>query len=143
MLAKKIKYKDFNNQEVTGTFYFNLTQAEIMELELEFGLSTLMERVSASSNPQDIYFAFKALIMKAYGKRSSDGYDFEKSEQISRRFIVTEAFSSLILELMEEGKAADFVNALVPKDLAAKAKEQLEVKEEGPSRIVDISESEK
>ena len=34
MFAKTVTYTDYNNVERTETFYFNLTKAEVLEMEL-------------------------------------------------------------------------------------------------------------
>lgn len=34
MLKKEITYKDYNGTERTESFYFNLSQAELMEMEM-------------------------------------------------------------------------------------------------------------
>ena len=33
MLAKKITYKNYNDEDITETFYFNLNEAELMEMQ--------------------------------------------------------------------------------------------------------------
>lgn len=37
MLKKDIKYADFNGVEREESYYFNLSKAELMEMELEIG----------------------------------------------------------------------------------------------------------
>lgn len=133
MLKKQITYHDFDGNQVTDTFYFHLSKAEIMELELERGLSTLMDRVSTTRNPKELYFAFKALIAKAYGEKSADGFRFEKSEALSSSFLNTDAYSELIMELMTKGDAGEFINGLIPRDLADKVQEA--VSEQGATVI--------
>jgi 5'-deoxynucleotidase YfbR-like HD superfamily hydrolase len=62
---------------------------------------------------------FADLIYMSYGRKSLDGRRFEKSEEIKRDFMETEAYSVLFTELVTDAKkAADFINAIVPKELS-------------------------
>ena len=62
---------------------------------------------------------FKDIILKSYGKKSPDGKRFEKSEEISKAFEQTEAYSVLFMELVTDADAAAaFVNGIIPSDVA-------------------------
>jgi len=62
---------------------------------------------------------FKDLVLLSYGKKSDDGKRFVKSKEISKEFSETPAYSDLFMELASDAeKAAEFVNGLIPKDLA-------------------------
>ena len=53
MIKKTITYKDFNGNENTDTFYFNLSEAELSMMEVKFkgGLSNyIKEAVDAGDN---------------------------------------------------------------------------------------------
>ena len=124
MLKKTITYNDYNGTERTEDFYFNLSQAEVMEMELstEGGLAEMIKRVVASKDAPSIIKIFKDLILKAYGEKSADGKRFMKSEEIATAFSQTEAYSILFTELATDDKAAAaFVNGIVPKDMSKKA----------------------
>jgi hypothetical protein len=124
MLKKTITYNDYNGTERTEDFYFNLSQAEVMEMELstEGGLAEMIKRVVASKDAPSIIKIFKDLILKAYGEKSADGKRFVKSEEIATAFSQTEAYSILFTELATDDKAAAaFVNGIVPKDMSKKA----------------------
>lgn len=121
MLKKKITYTDFDGNERTEEFYFNLTKAEISEMELttEGGLSTKLKRIAASKDVPELYSAFKGIILKAYGIKSDDGRRFIKNEKLSEEFTQTAAYSELMMSfLQEENAASDFVNLLLPQDMA-------------------------
>lgn len=123
MLAKKIKYTDFNGNEREEEFLFNLTQAEVMEMELSTagGLAESIQKVVAAQNAPEIIKIFKTLILKAYGEKSADGKMFVKSEEISNNFSYTNAYSQLFMELaMNDEAAAAFVNGIVPHDVDEK-----------------------
>lgn len=121
MLKKTITYTDYNGTSRTEDFYFNLTKAEIMEMELgtSGGLAEMIQKVVAAQDAPSIIKIFKDLILKAYGEKSPDGKHFYKSEDISRQFSQTEAYSQLFMELATDSDAAaKFVNGIIPADMA-------------------------
>lgn len=124
MLKKTITYKDYNNNERTEDFYFNLSKAEIMEMEMGVsgGLTEMIQRIVAAQDAPAIIKIFKDLILKSYGVKSSDGKRFEKSEELSAAFSQTEAYSILFMELATDADAgAKFVNGIVPADMSQEA----------------------
>jgi hypothetical protein len=121
MLKKTITYTDYNGNERTEDFYFNLSKAEVMEMELSTagGLAEMIKRVVATQDQPAIIKIFKDLILKAYGMKSPDGKRFIKKEELCEEFSQTEAYSILFMELATDDKAAsDFVNGIVPADIA-------------------------
>ena len=117
MLKKTITYTNYNGIEVTEDFYFNLTKAEIMEMEMSAsgGMAEMINKIVASQDAPAIIKIFKELILKAYGEKSADGKRFMKSEEISVAFSQTEAYSQLFMELATDADAAaKFVNGIVP-----------------------------
>lgn len=117
MLKKTIKYTNYNGVELTEDFYFNLTKAEIMEMELgtSGGLAEMINRIVAAQDAPAIITVFKDLILKAYGEKSADGKYFRKSREISEAFAQTEAYSILFMELATDADAAaKFINGIVP-----------------------------
>lgn len=117
MLKKTITYQDYNGNERTEDFYFNLSKAEVMEMEMSTngGMAELINRVTAAQDAPAIIKIFKELILKAYGEKSLDGKRFVKSEEISTAFAQTEAYSQLFMELATNAdEAAKFVNGIVP-----------------------------
>ena len=123
MIKKTITYTDYNDNERTEDFYFNLNQAEVMELELSTsgGLANMLTNIVNAQDAPAIIKIFKELVLKAYGKKSPDGRRFEKSEALSNEFSQTEAYSKLFMELATDAdKAAEFVNGIVPANANAK-----------------------
>ena len=121
MLKKSIKYTDYNGVERTEDFYFNLSKAELMEMEMSTagGLAETITKIVAAQDQPAIIKHFKELILKAYGEKSADGQSFVKSDEIAAAFSQTEAYSELFMELSTDSdKAAEFVNKIVPADLA-------------------------
>lgn len=120
MLKKTITYTDYNGSERTEDFYFNLSKAEIMEMEMgtSGGLAEMITRIVAAQDAPAIIKIFKDLVLKAYGEKSPDGKRFIKSEEIATSFSQTEAYSQLFMELATNADAAAaFVNGIVPKDM--------------------------
>ena len=117
MLKKTITYTDYNGSERTEDFYFNLTKAEIMEMEMSTvgGLTEMINRIVAAKDAPAIIAIFKKLILKAYGEKSPDGKRFIKSEELSTAFSQTEAYSQMFMELATNAdEASKFVNGIVP-----------------------------
>ena len=125
MLKKNINYVDYNGTTRTEDFYFNLTEAEVIEMEMSTsgGLAETIQRVVDAQDAPTIIKIFKDLILKAYGEKSPDGKRFMKSEEISTAFSQTEAYSKLFTELATDAEAAAaFVNGIVPANSADAAK---------------------
>ena len=121
MLKKTITYTDYNGAERKEDFYFNLTKAEIMEMEMSIsgGLTEMINRIVAAQDAPAIVKIFKELILKAYGEKSADGRRFMKVDEngvpLSINFSQTEAYSQLFMELATDADAASaFVNGIVP-----------------------------
>ena len=114
MVKKQIKYIDFDGNEREDTFYFNLTKAEILEMEANYnGLDRMLEQISDEKNMSVVLSVFKDLIGRAYGEKSDDGRRFIKSAEMSASFAATEAYSELLMELCTNADAASaFVNGL-------------------------------
>jgi hypothetical protein len=117
MLKKTITYTDFNGTERTEDFYFNLTKAEVTEMELstEGGLKQQLEKIIATKDSKKIVEIFKNLILKSYGEKSPDGRRFIKNQELRDNFEQTEAYSDMFIELATNAVlAAEFVNGVVP-----------------------------
>ena len=117
MLKKTITYTDYNGNERTEDFYFNLSKAEVMEMEMSTagGLAETIKKIVAAQDAPAIIKIFKDLILKAYGEKDIDGKHFNKSEELSKAFSHTEAYSQLFMELATNADAAsEFVNGIVP-----------------------------
>lgn len=121
MYAKKIKFTDFNGNEREQTFYFNLTKAELTEMQLshEGGLQEYLQRIIDSQKTTEIADIFKKLILMAYGEKSDDGMRFIKKDpvrgRLSDEFEQTDAYSELFMELAQnESAASEFINGILP-----------------------------
>lgn len=124
MIKKTITYSDFNGNERTEDFYFNLTKAEItkMELSTKGGLAEMIQRIVAAQDTPAIIEVFEDLIKRAYGVKTPDGRGFIKRAEDLEAFMATEAYSELFMELATDADAAaKFVNGVVPADMAKQA----------------------
>ena len=118
MIKKTITYTDYDGNDRTEDFYFNLTKAEVMEMEMmtDGGLQKMIEKIIQTSDTKRIIEIFKSIILKSYGEKSPDGRRFIKNDELREGFAQTEAYSQLFMELATDAKAAtDFVNGIIPK----------------------------
>lgn len=118
MVKKEITFKNlFTDEEETGTFYFNLSKADLVELEAESpgGLQAHLQKIIDSQDNGQILDTFKKILKKAYGVRSEDGKRLIKNDEVWEEFHSSEAYSELIMEFFTDGDAAaQFVNGLRP-----------------------------
>lgn len=130
MLKKSITYTDYNGKETTEDFYFNLTKAEMVEMEfgIQGGLKEHLTRIVEAQDGKEIMAAMKNLILGAYGKRSEDGKRFIKNEHIREEFASSEAYSELFIEMCTKADvAAEFMNSIIPRNLEDVNQTQLAV----------------
>lgn len=130
MIAKTVKYKDFNGVEREEKYFFNLTEAEVTEMELSVngGLGESIKQIVAAKDNAQLIKIFKDLLLKSYGEKSLDGKRFRKTDEngvpLAIAFSETEAYSTLFMELAnDDDKAAEFVNGIMPSSLNKKLNE--------------------
>lgn len=136
MLKKTITYTDFNGEEVSEDFFFHLSKAELVELEMSHteGLSAALERIIAAQDNKALIAEFKNLILSSYGKKSDDGRRFIKSQELREEFESSEAYSTLFMELVTDTDAAiDFVQGMIPPGLEELAEQQAQKQAEKPA----------
>jgi hypothetical protein len=124
VLKKTITYKNFNDEEVSEDYFFHLSKAELVELEMSHqdGLSEALQRIIEAEDGKAIIAEFKKIILGSYGKKSPDGKRFIKTQELRDEFESSEAYSTLFMELVTEtDKAIEFVNGIVPQGLAEDA----------------------
>lgn len=131
MLKKTFTFTDYNGTERTEDHYFNLSKAEILELELSVdgGIGAKIERIVSAQSAPEIFKTFKELILLSYGVKSADGRRFIKNQEIRDDFVQTEAYSQLVMELATDDKAgANFLQGIMPKDIVDELPENLQDK---------------
>ena len=117
MLKKTITYTDYNGLKRTEDFYFNLTESELAEMEVDVdgGMSNMLQQIVDANDGRQIMKNFKTFIKKSYGEKSADGRKFMKNETLSEEFIMTAAYDVLFHELVTDPEAgAKFVGGILP-----------------------------
>lgn len=121
MLKKSIKYEDLDGNEIVEDFYFNMNKTEVMEWMTTDGgytLDKVMERVAEQRNARQTMEIIKDIIFRSYGKPSLDRKRFEKSDESTKAFMETDAYSTLFMEIATDGrKAIEFISGIIPKSM--------------------------
>lgn len=120
MLKHKITYKDFDGDDVTEEFYFNINKSELIELEVEHkeGMQEYLQRIVKAEDRKTMVAEFKKIILLAYGEKSEDGKRFIKSDDLRTAFSQTAAYDALFMQLTTDAEAsAKFIQAVLPQDL--------------------------
>lgn len=122
MICKRITYTDYDGNTRTEDFRFNISRAELMELELRTPgtWSNYVTQISNAENVPALLEVFKNLIGLAYGVKSEDGKHFLKSKEITDSFFNSEAYSELFMELFSDPTgtaAAEFIKAIIPQNV--------------------------
>lgn len=121
MIKQTITYKDFTGEEQTEDFYFHLTEADVIELEVSANgnsLSAWTEKIVRSNNGAEIIGVFKKILAVSYGVKSDDGRRFMKSPDILAEFQSTNAYSKLFMQLSTDADiASGFINGIMPEGM--------------------------
>lgn len=131
MLKKTITYNDYDGNARTDDFWFNLSQAELAEMDVESGgMQKRLEMISSTNDPKEIMRIFKDIVMRAYGERTADG-KFRKVDsngyRLANDFVQSEAYSELFFELFNDAnKASEFMISLLPKNVQDEARKVAE-----------------
>ena len=137
MLAKPITYTDYNGVERTETFYFNLSQAELIDMQLggKDGLySNKLQKMIDNHDAAAIVGTIKEFVLQSYGEKTDDGKRFIKSPEISEAFMQTEAYSQLITELLsDDAKSSEFILGIMPQALREAAVAEMNKNKQLPS----------
>ena len=119
MIKWPITYTDYNGDEQTEEFYFNLNKAEVFELNLNANgaYAEYLQRIVNTRDGAKIASEFKKIILMSYGEKSADGRRFIKSKELRDSFEQTEAYSELYVELATDpGKAEKFIKGVLPSE---------------------------
>ena len=110
-------YVDFNGVERTEDFYFNLSKAEIADMELSTtgGIKDMVNKILEAKDQAKLVSLFKDLIRMAYGVKSEDGRNFIKNDKVREDYFSTNAYSDLYMELATNDQfASQFFEAILP-----------------------------
>lgn len=119
MIKKTITYTDYNGNQRTESFWFNLTKAEVtrMEMSVQGGMAEMIDRIIDAQDAPSLISTFETMIQKSYGVKTPDGRGFVKRPEDLETFMATEAYSELFMELVTNATAAaEFVNGIMPND---------------------------
>ena len=143
MLKKSVTYEDLDGNTNTEDFYFHLTKADLVEMEMSYpgGLHAHLQKIVDDEDGRAIMHEFKELILSSYGKRSPDGKRFIKTPELRQEFHSSEAYSALFMELcLNADVAADFVNGIVPPNLEQDVAKLEKANGESDVRVVTVDE---
>lgn len=117
MIKETITYSDYDGNEIIEDFWFHLSQAELLDIEVHCGgLDETLKRINKTKNAAEMYDLFKDIIVKAYGVRAQDNRRMIKTPEVKSEFVDSEAMSALIMKFMNDtDSAAKFINGLVNK----------------------------
>lgn len=138
MIAKNVIYTDFEGTSRNESFYFNLTEAELFELQIGTpgGIVNYLKKIAERQNGVAMMKFAKDFILKSYGEKTPDGRGFMKNEDIRANFEATNAFSSLFVKFVTDADwAVEFLLGVIPSDIAAKAREEMAKKAESSQSI--------
>lgn len=132
MLKRVINYVDYDGNQVSEEFTFNLNETELakMELSTSGGVETMINNIIKKRDGKQIMDTIEAMILMSYGEKSPDGKRFVKSREISEEFKQTDAYNKLFMELITDAeKAADFFNSVIPPEIAEEVKKKKDADE--------------
>ena len=123
MLKRPITYTDFDGNEITEDFYFNLSASDIVNLDAKYegGLEGAIKRIAAAEDKTAMIMEMEKVILASYGERSEDGKRFRKSDELSSDFRYHAAYDVLFFEIIsDENKMVEFITQVIPKALLEK-----------------------
>lgn len=132
MYVKKIKYTNYNGEERERRFYFNLSKAEVLNMELSTngGYENYINRIVETRDQHELIRMFKELIKMSYGVKSDDGEMFIKNDKVFSEFEQSEAYSEFYMELVTNTESAiEFINGIMPQALMAEVEKDPQYKE--------------
>lgn len=117
MRKETITYVDFNGEERSEDFYFNMTAADIamLEFRLEGGMDAYITKIINERDQEKIIDTFCKIIDLSYGVKGLDGGFYKDADNL-RKFKASQAYSDLFMKLMDAEYAAQFVNDIMPKE---------------------------
>lgn len=138
MLKREINYEDYNGNQVTGIFYFNISQVELIKLEVEYeqGFGAMIQNVIDTNDKKTLIKQFQDIVLLAYGQKSEDGKRFIKSDKLREEFSQTAAYNVLFMELAtDDGAAATFIKGVIPKNMTAEFDKAVKTSPPAPTPI--------
>lgn len=125
MIKWPITYTTYDDETLTEDFYFNLSKAELMQIQFDANgtYSQFIGRIINERDFKHLGEEFRKIILKSYGKKSDDGKQFRKTPEIQEEFEFSPAYSELYVQLMSDSESATkFFTGILPRDLQGDAK---------------------
>lgn len=136
MTTRTISYENFDGENVTEDFFFNLTKSELtfMQVNNPEGMSRLLKKIIAEKDILKLFGQISEIVCMAYGERSIDQKTgktkFVKSQTSADEFRVSEAHSELIMGLIAKPEdCVDFIKSILPAGLPNAPADQANVPE--------------
>lgn len=124
MLAKTIKYTDYDGNDRSEVFYFNFTPNEASTFMFKWApkedFQDMINRLMQNNDRDVMWNLFTDLILTSVGEKSSDGRRFIKKAPdgtpFSEIFSQMPAYDELLEELVNTpGTIREFMTNLLPK----------------------------
>lgn len=109
MICEKVTYTDYNGTERTESYYFNLTEQELAELNFSTagGIVKMIERAVNAKDEQEVGKLFKTFLDASYGEKSPDGRRFRKNAEVLEDFKSSPAYSIIYMKLLTDMEEAN------------------------------------
>lgn len=120
MFKREIKYKNFDDEEVTDILWFHLTKTELitMQVDVEGGLGKFLQKIIDETNEKEVFKMIKDILLLSYGEKSPDGKRFIKSDELRQAFSQSLPYEILMTEFMVDSEAAaKFIEGVLPEDI--------------------------
>lgn len=140
MFSREFEYTGYDGKPKKDTYWFNLTEAELYEIDLSsiHGFTGEMNKLLKEERTKEIVEAFKGIILGAVGVVSADGRKFIKSDEVREDFYRSKAYSILFVELVSSGeKVAEFLKGAIPDEIRQKMEETEKEQGEAPAEEGD------
>lgn len=117
MLKKEITFTNFNDEEVTKTYWFNLNKLQAMKLV--GGIDSYLQEVVKKKDTEKFIDFVEGVVLDAYGARDDEDPDvFDTSAEAKEKFKKSPAFSELVYSLLtSEDAFVTFLLDILPKSM--------------------------
>lgn len=110
------KFTDYNGVEKEQDFYFQLTKADILKMELseEGGMDKRLDRLVKTKDMKEAIKVFEGLLLMSYGIKTDDGR-FVRSDAARADFVSSAAYPEIYFDLATDvDEANKFVEGIIP-----------------------------
>lgn len=118
MLKKTITYKNVDGELISEDFYFNLSMAELLADAVDQEYREMLQFVSTSQDNRKIVEIFTDFMRRSVGQKTPNGKRLDKSADIVDDFMLSDAYSVLLFEMMSNaGYAGEFIKQVFPEEM--------------------------